>query len=608
LHPPGPSYVDLPGQAPLYYPLAIGNIWQYLVTINEAGQPVQTEYSYTNISEMKIFNNNVVYDVKKDLLTLDYENENLFYSGETDGIYFHGAFDENSDGEGFSAKLSIEPPALFLKSTFTVGDTWSTTTNMTVEEDGVITEIFPSIWRYSVLAVEDITVPAGTFENCYKILQAKIRGNPVTVETETIWLAENVGIVKVESGDGVYKEELKYASINGIEHGQENIYQLSNASLNDTYTHKFQSTQLTPTETLLISGTGNITFDGNGNCSYTDTLEGIVRTDNITPRTVVAFTGLPNVGLCTYNLTGEGVLTIYSALGETLYAVNPDTNIITGFNALLVADVVSSIAETMVIQSGGLNNANLIGTYQLGAQSMVLSSTSTEVWSWGDNITFDGNGNCSYTGTFENSTIRTDDVTPRIVESFTMTPDNGSCTYSLASDGTLTIDGDASYVYSPDNGVIVGLDYFSRTDVVTSYEAMVKQSSGLSNASLSGAYILTGRETDITDPTSTEFWTWAGNMTFDGNGNCNYTGTLEEGIIRTDNVIPRTTELFIGAPDNSTCTYSLSSNGTLTIDWHDIGTTLSYTVNNDTSIISGTNILPDVVTSSVIERMVKSSN
>ena len=139
---------------------------------------------------------------------------------------------------------------------------------------------------------------------------------------------------------------------------------------------------------------------------------------------------------------------------------------------------------------------------------------------------------------------------------------------------------------------------------------MVKQSSGLSNASLTGKYMLSGREADITDPATTQFWTWTGDITFDGNGNCSYTGTTEEGVIRTDDVTPRTTELFIGTPDNSLCTYDLASDGTLAIDWQDIGATFSYAVSHDTIIIAGTHVFTNTsgVASSVIERMVKSSN
>jgi hypothetical protein len=609
--PPGPSYIDLPGQASLYYPLATGNTWQYFVTINETGQPAQTEYTYTDISKMTDFNNTSVYNVKADLLTLAYENENSYYSEENDGIYLHGFFDENADGEGFSVKITATSPVLFLKSAFVVGDTWSTTTDLVFEEEGVVTDTVPSTWTYSVIAVEDVTVPAGTFQNSYRILMAVSTGDPVTIETETIWFAKDAGIVKRESGDGVYIDELQYASINANILGQEEVYQLSNASLNDTYTYNFQSTWLTPTTTQNWSSNNSITFYGNGNCDYTGILDQIIRTDNVTPRTVESFTGIDNSGLCTYNLTSEGILTINSILGITSYAVNPDTNTIFGINTYqdITTDTVGSSAEAMLKQSSGLSNANLVGTYLLSAQSMVLTATTTEVTTWADKYIFDGNGNCNYIGVSENSTIRTDDVSPRTVESITEMPDDGTCTYSLASDGTLTIDGDAAYVFNPDNAVITGNNYFSSTDVATSIEVMVKQSSGLSNASLTGRYMVSGREADLTDPAVTQFWIWTGIITFDGNGSCNETGTTEEGVIRTDNVTPRTTEIFIGAPDNSSCTYNLASDGTLTIAMHDIGTTFSYAVNHDTTIIAGANVLTGgVLSSSVIERMVKTSN
>ena len=600
--PPGPSYIDLPGQASLYLPAAIGNTLQFFVTISEPGQPVQTEYSYTDISKTKIFNSYDVYNVRNDLLTPADENENLYFSEQNDGVNFHGWFDENSDGQGFSLKITNETPVLYLKSAFIVGDTWSTTTNMAVEIDGFVVSIIPSIWRYAVLAIEDVTVPAGTFQNCYKIQQVIISGNPVTVEKETIWLAKDIGIVKKESGGGVYVDELQYASVNGTEYGLEVIHQLDNASLNGAYLHNSQSIELTSATTEVWSTTGSITFDGAGNCSYTGAIEkGIRRTDDVLPYTLETITGTPDNGACTYSLAGDGTLTID---GKTSYAVNPDAGTIVGINVIPGADTVISAVETMVKQSGGLTDASLSGTFLQNAQSTdLVTPASTQVWSWASGITFDGAGNCSYIGTLEKGIIRTDDVMPRTVELFTGTPDNGICTYSLSGDGTLTIDGDPSYVYNPDQGTITGINFFSGFDQVTAIETMVEQSSELDNASIAGTYLLAGRSTELT-PTKTEAWSWTGNITFDGAGNCNYVGTLEKGIWRNDDVTPRTLESFTGTPDNASCTYSLASDGTLTID----GST-SYAVNQDTSTIVGINFFSGAdFVASVVERMVKSSD
>ena len=65
--PPGPSFIDLPVQAAQYYPMAVGNTWQYFVTLNDV-QPAQTEYTYTNISKITDFNSTPVYNFKEDLL------------------------------------------------------------------------------------------------------------------------------------------------------------------------------------------------------------------------------------------------------------------------------------------------------------------------------------------------------------------------------------------------------------------------------------------------------------------------------------------------------------------------------------------------------------
>ena len=129
----------------------------------------------------------------------------------------------------------------------------------------------------------------------------------------------------------------------------------------------------------------------------------------------------------------------------------------------------------MVKQSSGLNDASLNGSYLMNGQSTELTASTTEVWKWNNQVTFDGAGGCSYVGLIVTGIIR--DETSGTVQEFTGTPDNGVCSYSLASDGTLTLDGSPTYAVSPDTNIITGKRNFADTGRVGSIvETMVNAS------------------------------------------------------------------------------------------------------------------------------------
>ncbi len=83
---------ESPTMATQYFPLAIGNIWQYYGSVTESNGNAYTEYTYRNSNKIVTINNYAAYIVKNDISTPDDENENFFYSKLDDGIYFHGIY------------------------------------------------------------------------------------------------------------------------------------------------------------------------------------------------------------------------------------------------------------------------------------------------------------------------------------------------------------------------------------------------------------------------------------------------------------------------------------------------------------------------------------
>ena len=374
---------------------------------------------------------------------------------------------------------------------------------------------------------------------------------------------------------------------------------LSNSSLNGTYLMNGRETDLNASRTEVWKWNNLVTFDGAGGCSFVGLIEkGIIRDD--TSGALQEFTGTPDDGACTYSLTSDGTLTLDTSLFVVTYAVSPDANIIFGSGSYAE----SLFVEAMVKQSSGLNDASLNGTYLTNGQSIELTASTTEVWKWNNEVTFDGEGGCSYVGLIEEGIRRYD--ASGVLEDKTGTPDNGVCTYSLASDGILTVDGSPTYAVSPDANIIIGKKNFADTVLnnivlVGSFvEEMVKQSSGLNDASLNGTYLMDGQSTELTAST-TEVWRWNNQVTFDGAGGCSYVGLIVKGIVRDETT--GTVQEFTVTPDDGVCTYSLASDGTLTLDGSP-----TYAVSPDTNIIIGKKNFADIGrVGSIVEAMVKTS-
>lgn len=129
---------------------------------------------------------------------------------------------------------------------------------------------------------------------------------------------------------------------------------------------------------------------------------------------------------------------------------------------------------------------------------------------------------------------------------------DGTLTYSVASDGTASFDVEENSVISSFDIGQVSADenYITIVDADASdnfllYGFGIKKSTGLSNATLNGTYIMNETGIDYPNP-----WTMRSRLTFDGNGN----GTWEA------------LEVSDGSLDSGAFTYSVSDDGTLSVD------------------------------------------
>jgi hypothetical protein len=100
--------------------------------------------------------------------------------------------------------FDYSPPQVFLPTQIDLGSEWTVESEATIPLAGKIAVTN----RAEVVAIEDVTVPVGTFRDCLKIVQdATIKLTIAELGlSSTMWLALEVGLVKSTNTDGVVFE------------------------------------------------------------------------------------------------------------------------------------------------------------------------------------------------------------------------------------------------------------------------------------------------------------------------------------------------------------------------------------------------------------------
>ena len=102
---------------------------------------------------------------------------------------------------GFFGNITFDyvPPETLIPFPLEVGTTWEVVGKTTVNQFDLNANTIST-----VVTMEDVTVPAGTFRNCLFIQQQHIIKSLINISvTGGIWLAPNVGLVKEMNTSGV---------------------------------------------------------------------------------------------------------------------------------------------------------------------------------------------------------------------------------------------------------------------------------------------------------------------------------------------------------------------------------------------------------------------
>lgn len=180
-----------------YYPTDLRNIW-VLETEDGAERVTYTiEASEERIEDREI----ALFKRTAETLGADETTgETYFVHFDDDGVKLHKVVAELGSIFG-TVTAVLSPPALFFPASFALGDSWE----FVLESEVILTGQISLFSVYKVVAMEDVVTPAGTFEDCLKIqLDSKtVSTSSIGRSTSYQWLAPNVGIVKVETDQGL---------------------------------------------------------------------------------------------------------------------------------------------------------------------------------------------------------------------------------------------------------------------------------------------------------------------------------------------------------------------------------------------------------------------
>lgn len=183
-----------------YYPIDIGNTWVLESTdgAERITYKIEAADDAFNGAQARIL------ELTTEVLgTSTVRTNTLLLEVEAQGMKLHRIVAALGDVFGV-ASVEFSPPAVFFPPVLQLGEIWETRGETEVNIVGALT--ISSV--NEVVAVEDVTTPAGTFENCLKI---RVRTKTtaalgVSRSTSYQWLAPDQGPVKFETDQDIVFE------------------------------------------------------------------------------------------------------------------------------------------------------------------------------------------------------------------------------------------------------------------------------------------------------------------------------------------------------------------------------------------------------------------
>ena len=193
------------GHTQNYYPDDLGNTWTLHSTDGIDERVVTIEGPETIGTESL----NVISDGTYPVSDPASNNPNKFFIKTTPNgvLIFRAIASVAILGE---ITIDYSPPETFLPIPIEVGTEWAVAGEATASLFGLAIQI-KTTNTAKVMAIEDVTVPAGTFQDCLEIeqqLQTQLSPALATFPStsSTMWLAPDIGLVKATNSEGVVFE------------------------------------------------------------------------------------------------------------------------------------------------------------------------------------------------------------------------------------------------------------------------------------------------------------------------------------------------------------------------------------------------------------------
>lgn len=179
-----------------YYPDEVGNTWT-LLSEDELEERLVTIEGPETIGTESV---KVISDGTYPVSDPASNNPNKFFIKATpDEVQI---FRATATIQGIDATINYSPPGTFLPIPIKQGTEW------TVIGEAMLGFLKITVTNVAtVVAIEDVTVPVGTFQNCLKIEQELSTSGLLRFSTQsTMWLAPDFGLVKSLNNDGIVFE------------------------------------------------------------------------------------------------------------------------------------------------------------------------------------------------------------------------------------------------------------------------------------------------------------------------------------------------------------------------------------------------------------------
>jgi len=285
---------------------------------------------------------------------------------------------------------------------------------------------------------------------------------------------------------------------------------------------------------------------------------------------------------------------ISTALDSFMISTNNNTGLDAATTTL--DDTITTVTTNVIMGVWALNGTYAYATQTAGFYQYGTSNayTASMVYTGTGTIIFNGSGVCSIT--------HTDIGYDMMHTSNTLSeaPDNGSgqdaCTYTVDADGNLSVSIGSSVAFTgivsaDGNTIVSGGPYLNGTLRGSDQMMMVKMGTTMSVASLNNTYAYVAQTSGFyeygTGPiyTASMVSTGTGTITFNGSGVCSITHTdIGYDMMHASNTLSESPSNGSG---QDACTYTVSTNGTLTVT---IGANVAFigTVSTDgNTIVSG---------------------